>query len=110
NVWPRGGATAGAGGAGHRVFAMNGWNTGGGGGGVCGRPTSAGPPVATHRTAGGPWGRGARSSWHTPAPTPLASTTAAPHGVPPCVSGVYASALLYNASSRVHAFSARPSL
>ena len=51
NAWPCGAATAGAGGAGHLVFGMNGRSAGGGAAGFCGRPTSAVAQVPTHRSA-----------------------------------------------------------
>src|SRR4249920_83461 len=50
NVWPGAAATGGAGGAGHRLLAMNGAGPGTGGTGFCGRPTSAVAHVPTHRS------------------------------------------------------------
>src|SRR5207344_1421889 len=50
NVWPGAAATGGAGGAGHRLLAMNGAGPGTNGAGFCGRPTSAVAHVPTHRS------------------------------------------------------------
>src|SRR6185295_7981755 len=49
-VWPGGGATGGAAGAGHLVLAMKGRSGAAGGAGLCGRPTSAVAHVPTQRS------------------------------------------------------------
>src|SRR5438876_4467243 len=61
-LWPGGGATGGAGGAGHRVLAMKGASTptAAGGGGDCGRPTSAVVHVPTQRSASPLWANRSR--------------------------------------------------